>query len=241
MLESQYGNYCMDHMQDGGFGTLQYKSNGEVESDGEVENDGVGLLLRPIAICGKSGAGKSTIVKFIQSEYKGKFELVVSQTTRKPREGECDGVDYYFVSREDMARKIENGEFIESQSVHGNMYGTSFGEVERVMRSGKIGILDVDIQGLKMISRCSKIFDPLCLCIMPPTDEEQEKRLLERPIGPEGNRHDIRTRLRTSHSEENFLKNYRFDAIIVNDELEKKKMMMKSIINERYPNVNEIV
>ena len=79
----------------------------------------------PVVICGPSGVGKSTIIGKLQKELDGKIALSVSHTTRKPRNNEKDGINYYFVDKESMATAIENGEFLEHAVYSGNMYGTS--------------------------------------------------------------------------------------------------------------------
>lgn len=80
--------------------------------------------LRPLVFCGPSGVGKSTLVKLLMKEFPTVFGFSISHTTRKPREGEQDGREYHFVSRNEMEAAIRNGEFIESAEFSGNMYGT---------------------------------------------------------------------------------------------------------------------
>jgi guanylate kinase len=79
---------------------------------------------RPLILCGPSGSGKSTLIKKLMAEFKDVFGFSVSHTTRKPRPGETDGKEYHFVTREAMEQAIQNGEFVESATFSGNMYGT---------------------------------------------------------------------------------------------------------------------
>ena len=79
---------------------------------------------RPLIFCGPSGSGKSTLIKHLMSEFTDKFGFSVSHTTRSPRPGEVEGQDYHYVSREEMEQGIANGDFIESATYSGNMYGT---------------------------------------------------------------------------------------------------------------------
>ncbi|CAJ1457704.1 unnamed protein product, partial [Effrenium voratum] len=110
----------------------------------------VGSLL---VLCGPSGVGKSTLAKQLlsHSELGSHFGLVVSHTTREPRHGEEDGVDYYFTSRSQMERMIGDGEFLEHAEVHGNLYGTSFQAIQEVCSRGRHCLLDVDVEGVRSL------------------------------------------------------------------------------------------
>merc|ERR1712008_346661 len=99
------------------------------------------MVARPVVLCGPSGVGKSTIVERIKKAFPNAFALSVSHTTRGPREGEKDGVNYFFTDRETMKNSIDNDEFIETAVFSGNMYGTSKAAVKTVSDSGKICIL----------------------------------------------------------------------------------------------------
>ena len=101
------------------------------------------MVARPLVLCGPSGVGKSTIVERIKKAFPNAFALSVSHTTRNPREGEKDGVNYFFTDRETMKNSIDNDDFIETAEFSGNMYGTSKSAVESVIQHGKICILDI--------------------------------------------------------------------------------------------------
>ena len=101
------------------------------------------MVARPLVLCGPSGVGKSTIVERIKKAFPDAFALSVSHTTRKPREGEQEGVSYFHTDREKMQEAIDNDEFIETAEFSGNMYGTSKAAVQSVIQRGKICILDI--------------------------------------------------------------------------------------------------
>ncbi len=134
-----------------------------------------------IIVSGASGTGKSTICKPVIAE-DADIDFSVSCTTRKPRVGEAEGVDYFFVDTEKFTSLIEEGAFIEYANVHGNYYGTLKSEVEGSLLEGKDVLLDIDIQGAMKIK---KNFgrDTLIgksaefVFILPPTFEDLEKRL----------------------------------------------------------------
>ena len=126
-------------------------------------------------VCGPSGVGKGTLISMLQQKYATKFAFTVSHTTRKPREGEVHGVDYHFVSKEAIEKAIDRGEFIEHAHVHSNIYGTSFEAVTAVVRSNRLCILDLDINGVRQLK--AKEFPGKFLFVNPPSIEELERRL----------------------------------------------------------------
>jgi len=101
------------------------------------------MAARPLVLCGPSGVGKSTIVARITSAYPEAFGFSVSHTTRRPREGEADGVNYHYVTKDVMEAMIANDEFIEHAVFSGNMYGTSKAAVKSVKDQGRMCILDI--------------------------------------------------------------------------------------------------
>ena len=121
--------------------------------------------------------GKSTLIKKLMAEFPGQFGFSVSHTTREPRAGEQAGVDYHFVTRDQMQQDIDAGLFVEHAEVHGNLYGTSIEAVQAVTRQGKVCLLDIDVQGAesvrqsKLSSTCSFVF------FAPPTATVLEQRL----------------------------------------------------------------
>jgi len=128
-------------------------------------------------VTGPSGVGKSTLIKKLMAEFPGKFGFSVSHTTREPRPGEADGVDYHFVSRERMEQDIKAGLFIEHAEVHGNYYGTSIASVESVMNQGKVCLLDIDVQGAASVRRSKLASKTSFVFFAPPNVEVLEQRL----------------------------------------------------------------
>lgn len=152
---------------------------------------------RPLILCGPSGTGKSTLIKLLMAEFKEKFGFSVSHTTRKPRPGEQDGREYHFVTKEVMERGVGDGEFVESATFSGNMYGTSRRAVEAVRRQGKICILDIDAQGVELIKTRTDL-DPLLVFIKPPSLSVLEQRLRARSTETE---ESLQKRLQASKAE----------------------------------------
>lgn len=183
--------------------------------------------LRPICFCGPSGSGKSTLLKKLTSEFPNSFAFSVSHTTRKPRPGEVDGKDYNFVSKEEMLKKIEAGDFLEHAQFSGNFYGTSKHAVMTVLESGKICTLDVDIQGVKNLKKTD--LNSLFLFIKPPSLEDLEKRLKGR--GTE-NDESLKKRLDTAKIELEYEKQEpnAFDYVIINNDIDSAYNELKKIL-----------
>ena len=103
-------------------------------------------------ISAPSGAGKTTLInRLLESE--SSFMFSISTTTRHKRKGEADGVHYHFVTKDEFCRMIENDEFVEWAEVYGNYYGTTKKEVDRIKKTGKIPLFDVDIQGSRNLKK----------------------------------------------------------------------------------------
>lgn len=131
-----------------------------------------GLL---IVYSGPSGVGKSTILHEVLKDESLNLEFSVSMTTRLPREGEIDGKDYFFVSKETFKKAIEEDKFLEHARYVGNYYGTPRDYVEQERNKGKNVILEIDVQGgLQVIEKCS---DCISIFIMPPSIDELRNRL----------------------------------------------------------------
>ncbi|KAF9545721.1 guanylate kinase [Mortierella hygrophila] len=183
---------------------------------------------RPIVISGPSGAGKSTFLKRLFAEYPDKFGFSVSNTTRKPRAGEVDGVDYNFLTREEFLAGVARGDFIEHAEFSGNMYGTTVQGVKSVGDKGRICILDIDMQGVKLVKKTD--LNPYYLSVQPPSIEELEKRLRGRGTEKEA---DIQGRLSAAQGELDYAKEEgAYDETIVNDDLEAAYAKFKAYINK---------
>jgi len=190
------------------------------------------MVARPLVLCGPSGVGKSTIVERLKKRFPNAFALSVSHTTRQPREGEKDGVNYFFTDRETMTTAIENGDFIETAEFSGNMYGTSKAAVETVSVSGKICILDIDMQGVKQIKNTN--LNPLYVFIHPPSVDDLEKRLRGRGTETE---ESLQRRLAAAKAEMEFGTPDNFDKVVVNDDVDKVEGELVDFLN---PHIEEL-
>uniref|UniRef100_A0A0N4ZFT5 guanylate kinase n=1 Tax=Parastrongyloides trichosuri TaxID=131310 RepID=A0A0N4ZFT5_PARTI len=184
----------------------------------------------PIVISGPSGGGKSTILTRAMKENPDMFGFSVSNTTRKPREGEQHGVHYWFTSREEMEKMIKDGEFIEYATFGSNIYGTSKKAVEDVIKTGKICILDLELQGVRNIKKVG--FKAKFILVKAPSIEELEKRLRSRNTETEES-----LNLRLKHAKEDMeiidKEPTLFDHIIINDDFETAyKKFMECISDE---------
>jgi len=195
----------------------------------EIETKPV-RILEPILLCGPSGSGKSTLLKRLMNEFKDYFGFSISHTTRKPRKGEIDGKDYYFVEREEMELCINEGDFIETAEFSGNLYGTSTKSVKDIQRQGKICILDVDIKGVRSLKKTD--LNVKCVFIRPPSLKELEKRLRERGSETE---ETIKKRLARAIEDLKFgdCKNT-WDFNIINDDLDHAYEQLKMFIKQAY-------
>lgn len=165
-----------------------------------------------IVISGFSGAGKGTLVKALLKKYDN-YALSISMTTRKPREGERDGVEYFFTDRERFEETIRQNGLIEYAQYCGNYYGTPRDYVERQMQAGNNVILEIEIQGALKIKE--QFPESLLIFVTPPSAEELKRRLVNR--GTESS-DVIEKRLARASEESEGMEAY--DYIVVNDDLE---------------------
>ncbi len=184
-----------------------------------------GLL---IVISGPSGTGKGTICKELLSRNIPNLELSISVTTRKPRTGEIEGLNYFFKDKTDFIKMIENNEFIEYAKVYDNYYGTPKQYVFDRLNEGKDVILEIDTQGAVNVKNA---FDEgILIFIMPPSFEELKNRILNR--GTE-TLEDIKKRLRCANKEIR-LSSY-YDYLIVNDSIRSAADKIENILQaEKY-------
>ena len=169
-----------------------------------------------LVLSGPSGAGKSTIIDAAANEI-GDFYFSVSTTTRAPREGEVEGVDYYFVTKEDFEKGIKSGDFLEYAKVHNNYYGTSLKPVKEALDSGKLVIFDIDIQGHRLVKEALGDI-VVSTFITPPSLRELENRLKSR------NTDDIEIiNKRLENAKEEIKAISEYDFVIINDDINKAK------------------
>lgn len=167
-----------------------------------------------IVVSGFSGAGKGTVMKRLMEKYNDAYALSVSMTTRGPRTGEVDGQHYFFVSREQFEKTIEEDGLIEHAQYCGNYYGTPKAYVEKQLAEGKNVILEIEIQGALLVKE--KFPETLLLFVTPPNAKELKTRLIGR--GTE-TMEQIEERLTRAIDEAPIMDKY--DYIVVNDEVEK--------------------
>ncbi|MDK2840083.1 MAG: guanylate kinase [Thermosipho sp. (in: thermotogales)] len=173
-------------------------------------------------VSGPSGVGKTSIISALMNKLEN-IVFSVSCTTRPPRPGEVDGVDYFFVSRDKFIEMREKGEFLEWAEVHGNLYGTPKRFVLENIEKGNRIILDIDVQGALQVKR--NFDDAVFIFVAPPSYEVLKERLLKR--GTENSQSMLK---RLENAKWEMSKIVEFDYLIVNSELEKSILAMKSIV-----------
>ncbi|MCA1053457.1 guanylate kinase [Rossellomorea aquimaris] len=183
-----------------------------------------GLL---IVLSGPSGVGKGTVRKAIFSQEDTKFEYSISMTTRKPREGEVDGVDYFFKSREDFEALIEQGKLLEYAEFVGNYYGTPVDYVRETIDNGRDVFLEIEVQGAQQVR--DKFPEGLFIFLAPPSLSELQNRLVTR-----GTETDeiIQGRLNTARKEIEMMNLY--DYIVENDKIEHAVEKINSIVQAEH-------
>jgi guanylate kinase len=173
-------------------------------------------------ISSPSGAGKSTICKIMLSEF-SELSMSVSVTTRKPRHGEVDGLDYIFKNKNEYDKMVESDMFLEHAKFCDNYYGTPIDSTKNILASGKNVLFDIDVSGSRQIF--SKMPQSVVrVFILPPSISELERRLIARS---KDNHDVIQRRLEIAKIEMECIKEY--DYVVINDDLEKASVEVKSI------------
>jgi guanylate kinase len=179
---------------------------------------------RVLVFSAPSGAGKTTIVKYLLNEFP---ELIfsVSATTRKPRAGEVHGREYFFISEDEFKKKIENNQFVEWEKFYDYYYGTLREFVDENLENGKFVVLELDVKGAVSIK--NQYPDAVLIFIAPPSIEELKNRLKKRNTETE---EDFKKRIERAEMEMEYMN--KFDYVIVNDDLEKAKNLAKEIVKK---------
>jgi guanylate kinase len=173
-------------------------------------------------ITGPSGVGKGTLIRGLLERVPG-LELSVSATTRPPRPGEHDGVDYHFLSDEEFDRRVANGEFVEHARYSGHQYGTLRSELERRMAEAAEVVLEIEVQGARQIRAAMP--EAVQVFVAPPSVEALRARLVGRGTDAPA---DVEARLATALEELEAEKE--FEYVVVNDRLEQATEELAEIV-----------
>lgn len=178
-----------------------------------------GLL---IVVSGASGTGKGTVCKKLLSELPD-VHYSISATTRQPRQGEVDGREYYFLSRDEFQAWIADGKFLEFAEVYGNFYGTPLTKIEERLNRGEDVLLEIDVQGALNVKR--KCPDGVYIFLLPPSLDELKRRIEGR--GSE-TPDSLKRRLQNAVAEIQIGREY--DYAVVNDTVDKAVAQIKAIL-----------
>lgn len=198
------------------------------------------MITFPIVLSAPSGAGKTTIYKRLMAE-RPDIGYSVSCTTRAPRPGEVNGVDYHFLSPDEFASRVAAGEFAEHATVHDRSYGTLRTEVQKVLNGGQHVIMDIDVQGAAQFARAFP--QSVLIFIIPPSIDVLVARLTRRGSGEA--REELLTRLRSAQKELHEIGRYHY--VVENDDLDHAVARVSAIIDaettrrERAPQLDEQV
>lgn len=189
----------------------------------EIKSSGILFI-----VSAPSGAGKTTLCRKAV-DYFSDLRHSISYTTRPPRQGEKDDVDYHFINKKAFQKKIDIGEFIEWAEVHGNRYGTSFNDIKSLLEKGLDIILDIDVQGARQIklqiANCKLQIPWVFIFIFPPSLDATKERIKKRG---KDTRETILSRLKNARAE--IKEAVWYDYLIINDKLEDAFEKLKSII-----------
>ena len=181
-------------------------------------------MSKLVVISGPSGVGKGTVVKMLQKKYEEeekKLYLSISCTTRSPRDGEVNGVDYYFISEEEFKNRIKEDDFFEyNQYGTGKYYGTPKSTIIDYLNKGYDVILEIEVNGYKQIKE--KYNDCIGIFIMPPSIDDLYKRLINRNTE---SMEVIEKRIETAKSE--MKEKDLYDYVLVNEDNQSEKTMKK--------------
>ena len=179
-----------------------------------------GLL---IVLSGPSGVGKGTVIKELMKNDDLKLSYSISMTTRKPRNGEVDGVNYFFVDRDTFLKAIDDGELLEHAEFVGNMYGTPVSYVEKLRNEGRNVLLEIEVQGAMQVKK--KCPDALSIFIIPPSMEELASRIRGRNSEPE---EIVQQRLDKAKKEMEMVTQYKY--VVCNEDVKLAADIIRVII-----------
>lgn len=183
-----------------------------------------GLL---IVVSGPSGVGKSSVRKALFEIPNNNLVYSISMTTRKPREGERDGIDYYFVTEEEFKKKIEENAFLEWAKFVGNYYGTPKDAVNKMLDKGKEVVLEIEVDGALQVRK--QVKDGVFVFIVPPTKDALINRLKSR-----GTENEEILNERINKAENEYKVAYKYDYIVVNDDVRNAADRIMAIIRAEH-------
>jgi guanylate kinase len=179
-------------------------------------------VAKVFVITGPSGVGKGTLIRGLREELP-ELELSVSATTRNPRPGERDGVDYHFLTPDEFEQRVAAGDFLEHASYSGHRYGTLRSEVERRLAEGRPVVLEIEVEGARQVRGAMP--EAVAVFIAPPSDEALRARLIGRGTDtPE----QVESRMRTAERE--LEAQPEFGHVVVNDRLEQATEQLAAIV-----------
>ncbi|MDR2287530.1 MAG: guanylate kinase [Prevotellaceae bacterium] len=172
-----------------------------------------------------SGSGKTTIINKLLKKFP-KLEFSVSATNRDPRDDESHGIHYYFLSQDEFNSKITNGEFLEWEEVYGGaMYGTLLSEIDRICKSGKVALFDLDVHGALKVKK--KFTNAFLIFVLPPSIEDLKERLEKRSSEtPEF------LEKRLDKAKEEIMHATKFDYILLNDDVDEALVEIHDVIHD---------
>ncbi|GAX87755.1 guanylate kinase [Lebetimonas natsushimae] len=176
-----------------------------------------------LVVSGPSGSGKTSLARSVCEELGDRAYFSISSTTRPMREGEKEGVDYFFVSKEEFLKDIEEGYFLEWAEVHGNFYGTSKRQIDKALNEGKIVFLDIDVQGHENVR---KAYPNITTSVFVTT--KNEKILIER-LKKRGTETEESLKIRLINAYNEMKKIDEYDFLLINDDFEEAKEYLRAV------------
>jgi guanylate kinase len=187
-----------------------------------------------IIISGPSGSGKNTIIDHLIKIYGGKLTEIVTTTTRKPRENEIHGIDYYFISLEEFQARVKAGDFVEYEEVNaGTWYGTYKSEFQKLISTNQIAIFDIDVKGAINIKKLYPQ-NTYTIFIKTPSIDILRDRIINR--NDKMSEEEIQKRLTRAEFEYTFIDEY--DQLLINDKLEETLSEAEKIVSEIFKKQN---
>ncbi len=176
-----------------------------------------------LVVSGPSGSGKTSLARAVCEEFGDKAYFSISTTTRPKRDGEKDGVDYFFVSKEEFLKDIEEGYFLEWAEVHGNFYGTSKKQINEALNQGKIVFLDIDVQGHEAVR---KAYPDVVTSVFVTT---KDKHTLIQRLKNRGTETEETLEVRMINALHEMKKIPEYDFLLINDDFNEAKEFLKGV------------